>query len=162
LRAGLFKAGLGAVEGVVFGIEGRLADELFGEQAGIAFALGAGGGQFAFGSRQLGAGAAGSQLQVGRVEAGQGLPSLDFGAGIDQAGGDLAANAEGQIDFVPGADFPRVDAALGGECCSRLDEHGRCRRRRCFAIAAGTEQRTGAEQQEHEAGVLGRHRRRGK
>ncbi len=137
LRAGLFQTRLGAVEGVVLGIESGLADEFLGQQAGIALALGAGGVQVALGRLQLGAGSARSELQVVRVESGQRLAGLDLGAGIDQAGGNLAANAEGQVDLMTGANFSGVDASTGRCAGGGLNQYGADRgRRRIAGVAA--------------------------
>ena len=121
-------------EGLV--IASGLADEFFCDEAGVAFALGACRGLLAFSSGQLGASGRRSQFQIGWVEAGQRLTGLDRGAGIDQAGGDLPANAESQIDLMPGADFTGVDTLCVRCARSGLNQHDPCGRWWRLTLAA--------------------------
>ena len=144
----MLQASLGTVEGIVLGFEGRLADKFPGDQASVAFAFGTGGGQFALGGGQLGARSVGGQLQVAGVESGQRLAGLDFAAGIDEAGSNLAANAEGEIDFVAGADFACIGCTLGGGRGGRLHEDDGWRRRWRIATLAAAQRHAGREWQQ--------------
>ncbi|KFB73058.1 MAG: hypothetical protein AW09_001725 [Candidatus Accumulibacter phosphatis] len=95
---------------------------------------------------QLGGSRRRCQSGIGGIEPGQYLPGLDHGPGIDQAGSDLAGNAEGERDFVTRANLSRVVEALVSRTLAknarqyRPGGFGRYR-----LLAAGGEQR---EQQE--------------
>ena len=109
---------------VVADFEGARADEVLAQQAGIAFAFGTGRRIFALGAGQLCGCGAGGQLQIGRVEAGERLAGADLGAGIDQAGGKLAAHAEGKIEFVTGANLAAVQGGSIRAAVGRLHQDG--------------------------------------
>ncbi len=144
LRARLLQSGLGAAEGIFLGVEGSLADEALGQQVGVAAALGAGRGEFAFGGSHLSLRGLPGEQQVGGIESGQRLPGLDRHAAVDQTGGDLSADPEGQVNFVTRPDLAGIDRNAGVAGAGRLHQDFRGKRRWRLGTAAGTQRQSQA------------------
>src|SRR5260221_6481774 len=97
-----------------------------------------------------GAGGIGRQTYILRVERCQRLAFLYRRAGIDKTLDDLAADAEGVVDFIAGADFTGVELGFGARAGS--DFIGECWARRGGAYirpAAGRQAQHGGGDHRH-------------
>ena len=137
LRTRLFQSCPSAFEGIILGIEGGLADEALCQKVRIARPLIAGGGEFAFRGANLGNCGLPCKPQIGRVEPGQSLSSLDAHAAIDEAGSNLSANPERQVNLVARPHIAGIDGIpdIAGACNLHQDLGNRWRRPRAVAAA---------------------------
>jgi hypothetical protein len=106
-----------------------------------------GGTEIVFGGRQLRPGGAGGQFKVGWIKPGQRLPRLDFSADINQARGQLAADAKSQVELMASPDFTSIAAAIGARTAGWLNQYDAFRHNgRIARLAATKEQGEGKNQ----------------